>query len=56
LRSTIYWNPNVQTDNTGNATLSFYAADAPTEYGIVMEGVSEQGHIIYTTVGLSLSE
>jgi hypothetical protein len=56
LRSTIYWNPNVRTDNTGNATLSFYAADTPSQYGIVMEGIGEQGHIIYSAEKIILIE
>ncbi|MCD8167547.1 MAG: hypothetical protein LUE93_16505 [Bacteroides sp.] len=46
LRSTIYWNPNVQVDRSGIAEVSFYAADPSTHYGIVLEGVSSQGHLI----------
>jgi hypothetical protein len=40
--STLYWNPNVSTNpDTGTATLSFFAADLPGEYRIVMEGVTK---------------
>ncbi len=49
LRSTIYWHPNVSTDNTGSAHLSFYSADLPSQYGIVLEGVSSFGHLINLT-------
>jgi len=47
-RTTIHWNPNVQIDSTGMVNLSFYAADIPTKYSIVLEGVSSLGHLIYS--------
>ncbi|CAD5277618.1 MULTISPECIES: carboxypeptidase-like regulatory domain-containing protein [unclassified Imperialibacter] len=41
-RSTIYWNPSLTTDSeTGKAEFSFYAADTPTVYRIVVEGMTE---------------
>ncbi|HZY78418.1 MAG TPA: TonB-dependent receptor [Cyclobacteriaceae bacterium] len=42
-RTTIYWNPNVATDGKTPATVSFYAADAPTKYRIVVEGIASDG-------------
>lgn len=42
-RSVIYWNPNVQLTEKGPVTLDFYAADLPTTYRIVVEGVSATG-------------
>ncbi len=42
-RSTIYWAPQVVTDKIGNASVTFYAADSPTTYRIVVEGVSASG-------------
>jgi hypothetical protein len=47
LRSTIYWNPNVRVSETGEVSLDFYSADAETTYSVVIEGVSDQGHLIY---------
>jgi len=47
-RTTIHWNPNVQIDSTGMVHLSFYAADIPTKYNIILEGVSSLGHLIYS--------
>jgi hypothetical protein len=47
LRSTIYWKPNVEVSETGEATFDFYSADAETTYSVVIEGVSSQGHLIY---------
>lgn len=43
-RSTIYWNPEVTTDTkTGTTTVSFFAADLPGKYRIVVEGVTQKG-------------
>ncbi len=47
FRSTIYWNPNVQVDNSGISNLSFYTADCSTQHVITIEGISSQGHLIY---------
>lgn len=48
FRTTIYWKPNVVTDETGTAILSFYSTDLPSQYTVVVEGVSNMGHLIYT--------
>lgn len=43
-RSTIFWNPQVRTDDVfGIATVSFYAADLVTKYKIVVEGITDFG-------------
>jgi len=47
LRTTIYWNPNVLTDDNGNAKLDFYTADDPSTYSVVIEGVSDDGKLIH---------
>jgi hypothetical protein len=47
LRSTIYWKPNVEVSETGEAIFDFYSADAETTYSVIIEGVSSQGHLIY---------
>ena len=47
LRTTIYWKPNVMTDNEGNAKLDFYTADDSGTYSVVIEGVSEDGKLIH---------
>ena len=48
LRSTIYWNPNVQVDESGTTHVSFYTADSAADYGIVIEGVCASGNLIYS--------
>jgi hypothetical protein len=45
LRSTIYWNPKVVTDKTGNATFDFFNSDAKGSYRAIIEGIDSNGNI-----------
>jgi TonB-dependent SusC/RagA subfamily outer membrane receptor len=45
LRTTIYWNPNINTDKNGNASFDFFNADTKGNYRIVIEGIDENGHL-----------
>lgn len=45
FRSTLYWNPSVQTDTQGKATVRFFASDDTGDYVIRVVGVSEEGGI-----------
>jgi CarboxypepD_reg-like domain len=47
LRSTIDWEPNVITDKNGDASISFYAADSPSAYTVIIEGSDGNGNIGY---------
>jgi len=46
LRTTIYWQPVVQTDEQGEASFEFYTADESTSYTVVIEGLADDGSII----------
>ena len=46
LRTTIYWQPVVQTDSQGEASFEFYTADESTSYTVVIEGLADDGSII----------
>lgn len=48
-RSTIYWNPYIRIDSERIAHLNFYSDDLPSQYGLVNEGVSSFGHLIYSS-------
>jgi hypothetical protein len=48
LRSTIYWSPNIITDSMGKANLSFYSADKPGIYNIIIEGTDMNGYVGYS--------
>ncbi|MFC6996460.1 MG2 domain-containing protein [Rufibacter roseus] len=45
LRTTIAWTPYIYTDSTGTAEVTFFAADAPTTYRAIAEGLSPGGQI-----------
>lgn len=47
LRTTLYWNPVIRTDEKGNASFDFYTSDGSgTTYSVVIEGVTDEGRII----------
>ncbi|MCR4836362.1 MAG: hypothetical protein K5899_08290 [Bacteroidaceae bacterium] len=45
-RHTLYWNPSVTTDNTGQAYIEFYNSSECTHYDISVEGVTRNGEFI----------
>ena len=47
LRSTIYWKPDIITNNN-NASVEFYIADSSTTYSVIIEGISNDGKLIYS--------
>lgn len=42
-RSTIHWVPSLRLNEQGEAALTFYTADRPSTYTIVIEGVTTDG-------------
>ena len=46
-RTTLYWNPKVETDANGKASVRFYASDISKRYLITLEGVSNDGTIVH---------
>lgn len=55
LRSTIYWQPNVITGADGKAVVSFYTADTPTTYSIIMNGTNMNGGLGFKQGKLKVS-
>jgi len=45
LRTTIYWNPMVQTDKDGNASFEYFNAGSKGNYKVVVEGIDNDGNI-----------
>lgn len=45
LRTTIYWNPKVITDATGNSSFEFYNADGRGQYKVIIEGIDANGNV-----------
>ncbi len=45
FRTTIFWKPDVTTDEKGEATIEFYNSDALTTFRATLEGFGETGNI-----------
>jgi hypothetical protein len=45
LRTTVYWNPYLKTDETGKTSFNFFNADGPGTYRIVVEGINGDGQL-----------
>jgi len=43
FRNTLYWNADMHTDKTGNATVEFFSSDESAEYLITIEGFTTDG-------------
>ncbi|BDD08347.1 TonB-dependent receptor [Fulvitalea axinellae] len=42
-RITLYWNPLIETDDNGNAEVSFFTSDILTDFDVSVQGLSEDG-------------
>ncbi|WP_207433649.1 TonB-dependent receptor plug domain-containing protein [Sabulibacter ruber] len=54
LRTTLFWSPTIVTDTNGQATFSFYCADARTSYRAVVEGLTANGQLGRATADLQV--
>ncbi|RED98379.1 TonB-dependent receptor [Marinoscillum furvescens] len=43
IRNTIYWNPYIQPDTTGQVTVSYYNSDVAAPVNVVLEGITNTG-------------
>jgi hypothetical protein len=43
-RNTLYWNPEVRTDESGRAQVEFYTSDEDGDYIILVQGFTSDGH------------
>jgi len=53
-RTTIYWQGNIVTGKDGKATASFFTADGPATYAIIITGVTQNGQYIYKRMNISV--
>jgi len=56
FRSTITWEPNIVTDKNGIATVSFYAADQPSSYTLIINGSDMNGNLGFKTGQISIKK
>lgn len=45
FRNTLYWNPVVQADSTGFATIGYFNSDQEGEVQVVVEGITSEGKL-----------
>ena len=43
-RTTLFWEPMVDTDGAGKVAVGFYTADVSSRYRIVVEGITPDGY------------
>ncbi len=53
LRTTVYWNPDIKTNESGKADINFYTSDASTTYSVVIEGITSGGSLIHSVHKIS---
>jgi hypothetical protein len=56
LRSTIDWEPNIFTDQNGEATIWFYAGTQPSTYSITVQGLDNNGLLGYKRQKIVISK
>jgi hypothetical protein len=44
FRNLLYWQPDIQTDSTGQAAVEFYTSDIKGKYVAVLQGIDDKGH------------
>ncbi|RYF25880.1 MAG: TonB-dependent receptor [Flavobacteriales bacterium] len=45
LRTTVYWNPHVVSDQNGNANFYYFNTDVPGVYRVLIEGIDATGNL-----------
>lgn len=46
FRSTLYWNPNLPVDESGNTSMKFYTSDRKGDFLIVLQGINAKGEVV----------
>ncbi|MDH6303758.1 hypothetical protein M2459_000090 [Parabacteroides sp. PF5-5] len=46
-RTTIFWKPDIVTDEDGKASFDFYSSDFSTTYSMILEGITADGKIVH---------
>lgn len=53
-RNVLYWSPDIKTDKAGNKKLSFFTADTPGRYLVVVQGITANGLAGSTTTSFTV--
>lgn len=52
LRTTIAWEPDLRSSKEGAAQMTFWTADRPNDYNVVVEGITDEGELCRATYQL----
>ena len=55
LRKTIYWDPDLKIDASGNTTVEFYNGDRYTKVKCILEGITDEGVPIHQEYDYNVS-
>jgi hypothetical protein len=55
LRSTVFWKPDIITNSDGRAAVTFYTADEPGNYRVVIEGLDLEGRLLRKVTNISVN-
>ena len=44
FRNVLYWNPDVNTDNSGKAFVTFFTSELPGTYAVIVQGITTDGY------------
>lgn len=55
-RTTLFWSPEVTSDEEGNARLEFYTADRNTRYRVDLQGISLDGRPVHSVYFFDVKE
>lgn len=56
LRSTIYWKPNLVSNEEGKTSFEFYTSDQPGKYRIIIQGIDIHGRLGYSIVEFEVNK
>jgi hypothetical protein len=55
FRSPVYWQPIIETNSDGNASIGYYHSDNQGDFTVVIEAISETGQIAYKALPYSVA-
>ncbi len=55
-RVTLHWEPLLETDENGQAKVSFYTGDIPGKKQIIVQGFDDEGNLYYETVSFMVKD
>ena len=56
MRTTLYWNPQVNIDENGKATVEFYAGDISGDFQVVVEGMTVEGTPVHEEIVVTIEK